>query len=168
MGYFVADTGISTGNVVIDTTGISVYSNVLTANVSNVNIGTDLRVVGNIYAGNLLTAAGTAFIGAQQKVLYQPGTLIATVGKARFYPPTTITINQVRALLGSPCVGRPANINVNRNGTAVTSVSIPAGSNVFAFSNVTITVQPTDYITVDVIQAGNVSPGSDLHVLFYY
>ena len=168
MGYFVADTGISTGNVIIGTTGLSVYSNILTANVSNVSVGTDLRVSGNIYAGNLLTAAGTAFIGTQERILYQPGALIATVGKARWYPPTTVTVNQVKATLVAACVGRPANININKNGTAVTSVSIPANSTAFAYSNVSITLQPTDYLTVDVIQAGNTSPGSDLHVIFYY
>ena len=161
MGYFVADNGISTGNVIVGTSNISATG--------TVTVGTDLRVTGNAYIGSLMTSVGTVWgAGVQEKQLYQPGTLIATNGKARWYPPVSITINQIKALLVVPCAGQPANINVNKNSIAVTSVSIPATSNVFAYSNVSITVTPSDYITVDVIQAGNVSPGSDLHVLFYY
>lgn len=159
MGYFVADTGVSTGNVIIGTDSITVAS--------NVTVGQNL-IVGNIFAGNLLTSAGVPYVGTQQKVLYQPGTLIATVGKARWYPPSSISINQIRAIMVVPPVGRSANLNIKKNGNVVTSVGVPANSNVFVYSNVTVTLTPTDYITVDVIQAGNISPGSDLHVLFYY
>jgi hypothetical protein len=159
MGYFVADTGVSTGNVIIGTDSITVAS--------NITVGQNL-VVGNIFAANILTSAGIPYIGTQQKVLYQPGTLIATVGKARWYPPSTISINQIRAIMVVPPVGRSANVNVNKNGSLVTSLGVPANSNAFAYSNVTVSVTPADYITVDVVQAGNISPGSDLHVLFYY
>lgn len=159
MGYFVADNGVSTGNVIIDTDSITVAS--------NVTIGQNL-IVDNIFAANLLTSAGVPYVGTQEKILYQPGTLIATVGKARWYPPVNVTINQIKAVMVAPPVGRSANLNVKKNGTFVTTLGIPANSNVFAYSNVTVSLTPTDYITVDITQAGNISPGSDLHVLFYY
>lgn len=168
MGYFIADSGILAGNTVIDANGLTVAGNILVANDFNVNIGTDLVVTGNIFVGNLLNAAGNSYLGTQEKILYQPGPLVTTVGQARWYPPASIVVNTIKALLGTPCTGQAAQIRIKVSGVESQVIEIPANSSAFVTTAVQIPVTSADYLTVDVIQRGSINTGSDLHVIFYY
>lgn len=106
----------------------------------------------------------------QVQVFTVPGTLAAGTGRARFYVPGSITLDNVRASVGTAPTGADITIDVNKNGTTVftTQANRPkifAGQTLVSTStpNVTEFVEG-DYITVDIDSVGSLNPGSDLTV----
>lgn len=95
-----------------------------------------------------------------------------TVGAGTFrlpfpYPARIISVRAVVAVVPS---GAAILVDVNLNGTTIFTTqanrpSIPDGSNMsqIAFPDV-ITVDPGDYLTVDIDQIGSTTPGEDLTV----
>lgn len=106
------------------------------------------------------------------QTLSQPGTLSVITGVARWYPPKTVTILDVQPYLGTPSGDADVQIDIKKNGGSIigTPIIIPHGSNVIAATQfpANITLQPSDYLTVDVLQVGSTTAGSDLAVRIRY
>lgn len=88
------------------------------------------------------------------------------VGVARFYPPEPIEITDVFANLSLAPSVEPFTFVIKKNGVIQGSFSIPVGQFFMTPTALfpVITVQPADYITVDMSGAG----GRDLHVKLKY
>lgn len=106
----------------------------------------------------------------QVQVFTVPGTLSVGSGRARFYIPGPITLDNVRVSVGTAPTGSSIIVDVNKNGTTVFSQQ---GSRPQIFPNQTVVATSTpnitefttgDYISVDVDQIGSLNPGGDLSV----
>jgi hypothetical protein len=99
----------------------------------------------------------------------KPGVLTVNPGTEKWYVPLNSTITSMRARVevapvGSQGVG--VRINVNSNSTA--TLTINTSTTVSALNTSTVNVNENYFITVDVINIGNINEGSDLTVTFTY
>jgi hypothetical protein len=99
------------------------------------------------------------------------GTLAVTTGDFRFYNDTgrTLTISKVRASLGVTPAGASVIVDVRKNGTTIFTTTgnrptITAGSNSATGVPDVTSLADGDYLTVDIIQVGSTTAGSDLTV----
>ncbi len=99
--------------------------------------------------------------------LSQLGDLALTVGEKRWYAPANIIINNISAKVGSAPIGASLDIIIKKNGVNLKSLTIPSGqtSNI---NQVNYTVNQNDYLTVDIVNIGASSPGSDLGIIISY
>lgn len=83
-------------------------------------------------------------------------------GTARFYPPVDVVLTKIYASIGTTTVNAPFSFRLKKNGvnTGLTLL-ISAGSNVMTPVDCEITVEDSDYLTIDVIST---EISSDLHV----
>jgi hypothetical protein len=103
--------------------------------------------------------------------LSMAGLLETITGSARWYPPATVTINSVRASVGTAPTGADILIDVNKNGSSILSgpVTVTAGSNASSIDTPAAAVATSaDYFTVDIDQVGSTIAGSDLTVQIKY
>lgn len=103
----------------------------------------------------------------------QAGVLTATPGTARLYNDSgrTLTINAVRASVGTPPSGASIKVDINKDGTTIftTQANRPtiaiAGNTSGKVTNMDVTtIADGSYFTVDVDQIGSGTAGSDLTV----
>jgi hypothetical protein len=130
--------------------------------------GGDLQ---ELQAGDTLPGSGGGGSGVEVKTLTQPGELILTLGSARWYPVSNISIDNIKANVGYPALGNDLIIDVNKNGQSIVAGGFPilTGQNESAdITPTNLTVTPSDYITVDIMQIGAVYPGSDLAVTIQF
>ena len=90
-------------------------------------------------------------------------TLAPYVGTGRYYFDETRTVTQLRASVGTAPTGSSIVVTVNKNGSSIGTVTIPAGSYT-ATSTVNVGIVANDYLTVSIISVGSTVPGSDLTV----
>lgn len=115
-------------------------------------------------------APGVQQFTYQVQIFTVPGTLGVGTGKAKFYIPGAITLDNVRASVGTAPTGSDITIDVNKNGTTVFTnqanrPKIYAGQTLVSTSTPNITeFSEGDYITVDIDTIGSLNPGSDLTV----
>lgn len=91
-----------------------------------------------------------------------PGPTEAQVGSMRYYPRQTMAINTLTAWL-SGAATTAVTAAVRKNGTVASTITISAASTT-ATQAVSITVLPTDYLTLD-LQGG---AGNDLTIRMDY
>jgi hypothetical protein len=102
------------------------------------------------------------------------GPVTTAVGHSRFYMSTAGTITNVIVSVSSAPVGSAIIIDVKKNGVSIFTTllnrpTIPAGGFVDMSSIPDVTAFSIgDYYTVDVVQVGSTSPGSDLVVQLEY
>lgn len=99
----------------------------------------------------------------------KPGVLTVNPGTEKWYVPLNSTITSIRARVEVAPVGTQGvgvRINVNSNSTA--TLTINTSTTVSSLNTSTINVNANDFITVDVINIGNINAGSDLTVTFTY
>jgi hypothetical protein len=83
-------------------------------------------------------------------------------GLSRFYPPVAVVLTKVYASIALTTVNAAFSFRLKKNGVNTgLSLLIPAGSYVMTPVDCEITVQPTDYLTLDVIST---EPSRNLHV----
>jgi hypothetical protein len=106
--------------------------------------------------------AGSTGGGSNSLLGAFPGPTELQVGTMRYYPRTTMAITALVGWLSAPAIN-PVVAALRQNGTAVATLTIPAGA-LSASQAVTISVTPTDYLTMD-IQSGT---GFDLTIRLDY
>jgi hypothetical protein len=98
------------------------------------------------------------------------GTTAITVGTARWYAPSSLTITNVIVSVGTAPTGASLIVDVNKNGTTIFTTqanrpTITAASNADTSSAPAVTsLTSSDYLTVDIDQVGSTVKGSDLTV----
>lgn len=113
--------------------------------------------------------AGSAGVGAQDGRFVNltiPGEIVPPrVGVARFYPPMAMQITQVFASMSLPPIGSNFTFVLRKNGIGQGTFTIPIGAFLMTPQAIsTFTLQPTDYVTIDLTGGG----GRDLHVKLKY
>ena len=100
--------------------------------------------------------------------LNQIGTLEVTTGTARWVSPRNINISTVKAIVGTAPVGSSLITTLNKNGSAIDTLTIAAGSDSDTNTGLSLSVSQSDYLTVDITQIGSTTAGSDLNVIITY
>ncbi|MBF0178056.1 MAG: hypothetical protein HQL63_14600 [Magnetococcales bacterium] len=93
-----------------------------------------------------------------------PGMLRVQPGVARWYPPMAVTFTTWEAWVGQAPGGIAAQFTLRRNGLAVATGSIAAGSQRMSHEAISLSLTPDDWLTLEVTQTGVSPPGSDLTV----
>jgi len=99
--------------------------------------------------------------------LVQAGTLEQTTGNTRWYAPADITITNVIARVGTAPVGADLVVDLNRNGTSNSIVTVSDGDSL-SFNASSISASEGDYLTIDINSVGSTTAGSDLNVTIKY
>lgn len=100
--------------------------------------------------------------------LVQDGALSVLAGTARWYAPRNITIKRIRGHLGTSATGASVEITIKKNGSSITTLSIPDGLASASSTGLNLSVNEADYITVDITQIGSTVAGSDLNLVLNY
>ena len=100
--------------------------------------------------------------------LVQDGALSVLAGTARWYAPRNITIKRIRGHLGTSATGASVEIAIKKNGSSITTLSIPDGQASASSTGLNLSVNEADYITVDITQIGSTVAGSDLNLVLNY
>ncbi len=118
---------------------------------------------------SLAFATGTAGSSGLNPVFSRQGTLATLTGTQRLYVERTGTIGVVRASVGTPSVGSPVVVDVNKNGTSILSapISVAAGQYTATGTISNSSCVAGDYYTVDIDSVGSTSPGANLTVTIY-
>lgn len=134
-----------------------------------VNVITDPQLPNQIIV-TMARAPGIQQFLHQVQIFTVPGTLSVGSGRAKFFIPGAITLDNVRASVGFAPTGSDIVIDVNKNGSTVFTTQnnrpkIYAGQTLVSSSTPNITgFVEGDYITVDIDSIGSLNPGSDLTV----
>lgn len=100
-----------------------------------------------------------------------PGPLLPFAGQVRIPFDGSYTILSVRSTIGTPSVGAAVICDVKVNGTSIFTTqanrpTIPSGINQSTVTVPDVTqASQGSYLTMDVVQVGSTTPGSDLCVL---
>jgi hypothetical protein len=113
-----------------------------------------------------------AVVPAQQETwpFYYTGLLVVTTGTQRLTAERNLTILSVRATVGSAPAGSSIIVDVKKNGTTIFTdtahrPTIAAGSNTALVTTIDVpSLNTGDYLTVDIVQVGSTTAGSDLTV----
>ena len=156
------NTGTTTTFVISNTTtSISTTTGALT-------VAGGVGVQGNLYVGGDLYDSGAKILATRSISVYQPGSLITTVGTIRWYAPFDITVTKINAwVITAP--GASITISLAVNGGAIADVLIAgAGYNSTTYS-LPINVDSGSYLTLNVTPSDtNAATGSDLYVVILY
>lgn len=119
------------------------------------------------FTGSAGTGGGTSekFVS-----LVQDGTLRVVNGISRWYPPVAVTVNKIIARVDQAPIGASLNIRINKVSATTSTVvmSIAAGSLKSENSTPAMSLDPDDYLTVDITQIGASVAGRSLRVTFVY
>lgn len=125
-------------------------------------VRTTTRQIADLIAGSI---PGT------DKTFSFAGTVFASIGTSRWYATATSNISYVLASVNTPSGGQPIIVDVRKNGVTIFSdpanrPTIAPGMNLsIAIPDVIALTRQSDYLQVDVIQAGSdPDAGSDLDV----
>jgi len=123
--------------------------------------------------GGLDSAGVNSLIDSRSQIeshttLVQDGTLSVLTGTARWYAPRNITIKRIRGHLGTSATGASVEIAIKKNGSSITTLSIPDGQASASSTGLNLSVNEADYITVDITQIGSTVAGSDLNLVLNY
>jgi hypothetical protein len=104
----------------------------------------------------------------------QSGALAVATGTNRFPFPVSVTILGVSAAVGTAPVGASIIVDVKKNGTTVYTTTanrpaVAAGANTASETLPdVVSLAAGDYLTVDIVQVGSTTAGSDLTVQVRY
>jgi len=100
--------------------------------------------------------------------LTYPGTLTVGVGISRFYMPVAGTITKIIASVGTAPTGLPIIIDILKNGTTIYSTNPGNRPTIAVSTNVVFPTNPdttafaaNDYFTVQIVQVGTTTAGTD-------
>lgn len=139
--------------------------------------------------GAVTSIVGSGFVGPQGNVgptgpagtagpgvvtMTVPTTLAAGIGKIRYYFTAAAVITNIVASVGTAPTGAAIIANVNKNGTTLfttlgnrPTIVIGAFTDLSSVPDVT-TINPGDYLSIDVLQVGSLVAGANLVVQVYY
>lgn len=119
-----------------------------------------------------VTIAGPTNVASFMPLVFTyPGAISVSTGTVRFTAPIAMTVIGVSASVGTAPTAASIIIDVKKNGTTIYTTSgnrptITAASNTASETTPDITsVSTGDYLTVDIVQIGSSTPGSDLSVV---
>lgn len=128
---------------------------------------TDLTSWQLIASDGAIGPTGASGSSSLVKTFNYVGTLISSVGNARWYPDHNITISSVYAVISVPST-TIITVDILKNGISILSpnlITINAGSYVSTKQSITVTaIALTDYFTVNIIA----SNGTNLSVSIIY
>jgi hypothetical protein len=94
-----------------------------------------------------------------------PGELYTTTAINRWYAPSDINLTDVYAWVSLPPAGTSIVVKIRKNGIIVDEINIAAGQQ-YVTQPVTWDLVEGDYITVDILQVGNIYAGKNLTIKF--
>lgn len=97
-------------------------------------------------------------------VISSSGTLAIHEGTVRWYPPRALSFSRWQAWVGTAPTGANLQFTLNKNEIAVTSGAILAGSSTMAITSLTLSLTPSDFLTLSITQVGASVAGADLAV----
>ena len=156
------NTGTTTTFVISNTTtSISSTTGALQV-AGGVGIRGDLNIGGNLYG------SGAKIIASRSISVYQPGSLITTVGTIRWYAPFNITITKLSAwVITAP--GSSLTVSLLINGVGAADVNIAGAGYTSSIYSLPINVNSGDYLTLNATPANtNAATGADLYVVILY
>ena len=92
------------------------------------------------------------------------GQLNTNTGSVREYIHTVSTLGYADLYLSVASSGAGVIISINKNGTSITTLTLPAGQTSSLNNTINESFIQSDYITVDINQIGTTAPGEDLVV----
>ena len=92
------------------------------------------------------------------------GQLNTNTGSVREYIHTVSTLGYADLYLSVASSGADVIISINKNGTSITTLTLPAGQTSSLNNTINESFIQSDYITVDINQIGTTAPGEDLVV----
>jgi len=156
------NTGTTTTFVISNTTtSISSTTGALQV-AGGVGIRGDLNIGGDLYDG------GAKIIASRSISVYQPGSLITTVGTIRWYAPFNITITKLSAwVITAP--GSSLTVSLLINGVGAADVNIAGAGYTSSIYSLPINVNGGSYLTLNATPADtNAATGADLYVVILY
>ena len=147
------------------------YPNPTVSNINGVAVTGTPSTNQTIIASNSNTASWGNPTGTIVATFSYTGSIPNYVGDFRWYNDTgsTLTINTVRASLGTAPTGSSAIFDVLENGTSIFDVNTSNRPTIIAGNNTalsgapdTTTIANGDYFTVSIVQVGSATAGSDL------
>jgi len=125
-----------------------------------------------VFVGDGSTVGGipldTVDIAHHEKTLTQPNDFVVLTGNARWYPRNNISIVSIKAAVGTAPVGSNITLDIKKDGTSVTTLTILANENISELFDTVTSLLTTEYVTVDVTGIGSTTAGADLTVTFEY
>lgn len=119
---------------------------------------------GSVYTNSLFYANGSQIVGTRFVTLIQTGTIAyPSTGTVRFYPPANMSLTKVFASLGTAGATN-LQFSLLKNGSAINTYTINAGSYLMTPVGVSVSLTTTDYLTLNIIGG----QGGDLRVDISY
>jgi hypothetical protein len=161
---------------VITAAGALIASDIPSLDYSKITSGKPTTIAGygltDVYTKTEINNAISASSGNKQTVRSTtPGELVVNLGTVRLYPAATMTLSNIFGAVNTASTGADIKIDVKKNGVSILNGNlITIIKDTYKSAVLTNTTQVTvdDFITVDIIQVGSTTPGSDLVVTIYY
>ena len=140
---------LSSGCAVGDLVDIFAFSNVTLGAISTATTSTlgGVKIDGStIQINNGVISSVPVFT----KQLNFVGNVLVAAGTIRWYPDANITLTSMFISASTAPIAGPLTLNINKNGSSVTTISLSTNSYRSSNTSINISVLSTDYITVDV------------------
>jgi hypothetical protein len=144
-----------------------------------VNSVTGVNGILTIKNGNTYEIDGSAVLESyrteiQEVVFYHGGIILLDSGLGRWYPWNDVNILGIKLSVGSPPLGSPLVVDVNKNGETIftnqtnrPTINDSQYTSQIVFPD-TFNLTPSDYLSIDVDNIGLTSPGSDVTIQIRY
>lgn len=134
--------------------------------------GTSITMTQALAAGDqlvIMAATGTDSVSEKYFKTYNySGTLEVATGVKRLYLQQDFTLTSVHAYIDTAPVGASVDIQINKNGTSLQTISVADGSTSGTSTGLTHSITANDYITVDITQVGTDTAGENLSLVLTF
>lgn len=97
---------------------------------------------------------------------YIAGPLFLFNGISKKYIAQSGTIRTILLNIDNSAIGADIKIRINKNGIEQVILTLPAQTSYIRISDLSISLNQDDYLTIDIIQVGNIFPGNNLTIQF--
>ena len=140
---------------------------------NDANVDTHLNT-STANANEVLSYTGTDYDWVAQPVQefvkayrYQD-TLAVNTGTKRLYLQKAYTLKSIHAYVDTAPVGASVNLQINKNGSNLQTVSIASGATVASQLSLSHSIAANDYLTIDITQVGSSTAGENLYLVFTF
>ena len=140
---------------------------------NDANVDTHLNT-STASANEVLSYTGTDYDWVAQPVQefvkayrYQD-TLATSTGTKRLYLQKAYTLKSIHAYVDTAPVGASVNIQINKNGSNLQTISIADGASTVSQTSLTHSIAANDYLTIDITQVGSSTTGENLYLVFTF
>ena len=140
---------------------------------NDANVDTHLNT-STANANEVLSYTGTDYDWVAQptqefvKAYRYQDTLATNTGTKRLYLQKAYTLKSIHAYVDTAPVGASVNLQINKNGSNLQTVSIASGATVASQLSLSHSIAANDYLTIDITQVGSSTAGENLYLVFTF